>query len=132
MRYLALASDYDGTLAHDGLVDQATVESLKNLRKSGRKVILVTGRELPDLERVFPHLNVFDRVVAENGAVVYDPTTREKRLLAQRPPDRFIADLQARGVNVSRGDVIVATWRPHETAVLESIRDLGLDLQVIF
>ena len=26
----------------------------------------------------------------------------------------------------------MATWRPHETAVLEAIRDLGLELQVIF
>jgi hypothetical protein len=30
------------------------------------------------------------------------------------------------------GRVIVATWEPHETAVLETIRDLGLELQVIF
>jgi HAD superfamily hydrolase (TIGR01484 family) len=132
MRYLALATDYDGTLAHDGVVDRATFESLERFRHSGRKLILVTGRELPDLERVFPHLNIFDRVVAENGALLFNPATREKRVLAQRPPDKFIADLAARHVSASRGDVIVATWRPHETAVFESIRDLGLDLQVIF
>jgi HAD superfamily hydrolase (TIGR01484 family) len=133
MRYLALATDYDGTLAHNGVVDEATLESLKRFRQSGRKLILVTGRELPDLERVFPHLNIFDRVVAENGAILVDPATREQRVLAQRPPDKFIADLKARNVNnVSVGDVIVATWHPHETAVIESIRDLGLDLQVIF
>ena len=33
---------------------------------------------------------------------------------------------------MSVGEVIVATWHPHEAAVLESIRRLGLDLQVIF
>ena len=33
---------------------------------------------------------------------------------------------------MSVGRVIVATWEPHETAVLETIRDLGLELQVIF
>ena len=33
---------------------------------------------------------------------------------------------------MSTGRVIVATWEPHETIVLETIRDLGLELQVIF
>jgi hypothetical protein len=94
---------------------------------------MVTGRELPDLESVFPHFELFDRIVAENGAVLFNPSTREKSILAQRPPDEFIADLKRRNVSgLSVGDVIVATWRPHETAVLESIRDLGLELQVIF
>ena len=133
MRYLALASDYDGTLAHDGVVSEKTVEALKRFHQSGRKLILVTGRELPELESVFPQLGVFDLVVAENGALLFNPVTREKRLLAERPPNRFLDDLKARGVNeLSVGDVIVATWHPHEAAVLESIRQFGLDLHVIF
>jgi len=45
------------------------VDALERFRKSGRKLILVTGRELEDLESVFPRLELFDRVVAENGAV---------------------------------------------------------------
>jgi HAD superfamily hydrolase (TIGR01484 family) len=133
MRYLALATDYDGTLAHNGVVDDSTLKALREIRQSGRKLIMVTGRELPDLESVFPHFELFDRIVAENGAVLFNPSTREKSILAQRPPDEFIADLKRRNVSrLSVGDVIVATWRPHETAVLESIRDLGLELQVIF
>ena len=28
--------------------------------------------------------------------------------------------------------MIVATWEPNETAVLKAIRELGLDLQIIF
>jgi hydroxymethylpyrimidine pyrophosphatase-like HAD family hydrolase len=133
MRYLALATDYDGTLAHDGIVDETTLDALKRLRSSGRKLILVTGRELPDLENVFPHFNLFDRIVAENGALLFNPATREKHLLAKRPPDEFIADLKTRNVSgLSVGEVIVATWHPYEAAVLESIRQLGLELQVIF
>jgi hydroxymethylpyrimidine pyrophosphatase-like HAD family hydrolase len=43
-----------------------------------------------------------------------------------------VAALAARGVApVSRGRVIVATWEPHEAAVLEVIRDLRLELRVI-
>lgn len=38
-----------------------------------------------------------------------------------------------RGVSpIEVGSVIVATWEPHETTVLEAIRDLGLELQIIF
>ena len=51
MQYLALATDYDGTLATDGRVDHATVDSLRKLHDSGRKILLVTGRQLPELPR---------------------------------------------------------------------------------
>jgi hypothetical protein len=41
--------------------------------------------------------------------------------------------LRSHGVSrISSGRVIVATWSPHETKVLETIRDMGLELQVIF
>jgi len=78
MRYVALACDYDGTLAHDGTVDDETIVALECLRESGRKLLLVTGRELDELARVFPRLDLFDRVVAENGALLYRPATREE------------------------------------------------------
>src|SRR5262245_39770821 len=133
MRYHALACDYDGTIAWDGVVSDRTIEALDDVRKSGRRLILVTGRELEDLMRICPRLDLFDRVVAENGALLYRPATREERVLGERPPDEFIRELTQRGVqNVSVGRVIVATWRPHETTAIEVIRDLGLELQVIF
>src|SRR5947207_12538818 len=133
MRYHALACDYDGTIAWDGSVSETTIQALEDLRKSGRKLILVTGRELDDLIRVFPRLDLFDRVVAENGALLYRPATREERTLAERPPEEFVRELIHRGADpVSVGRVIVATWRPHEITAVEIIRDLGLELQVIF
>src|SRR5689334_25401439 len=49
MRYLALACDYDGTLAHHGQLDPRTREALERVRQSGRRVLLVTGRDLDDL-----------------------------------------------------------------------------------
>src|SRR5258706_9230047 len=98
MRYFALATDYDGTLAHDGVVSPATITALEQLRATGRKLILVTGRELADLLRAFPRIDLFDRVVAENGALLYTPATREEQLLAEPPPAAFVAALQAQGV----------------------------------
>src|SRR5262249_6465947 len=133
MRYHALACDYDGTIALNGHVNERTIEALVDVKKSGRKLILVTGRQLDDLITVFPRVDLFDHVVAENGALVYRPSTREEQTLAERPPEEFVHELIRRGVeSVSVGRVIVATWQPHETTAVEVIRDLGLEWQVIF
>lgn len=133
MRYYALATDYDGTIASDGCVPDQAMAALLRLRDSGRKLILVTGRELPDLFRVFPHPEVFDRIVAENGAVLFKPATREERSLAEAPPRGFAEFLRREGVTpLSVGRVIVATFEPNDRLVLRGIRELGLELQVIF
>lgn len=133
MHYLILATDYDGTLAKDGRVSETTLDALKRLQKSGRKLILVTGRQLEDLMEVFPETSLFDCIVAENGAVIYFPSTREELLLGDIPSEKFVSALRSREITpLAIGKVIVATWEPNETKVLEVIRELGLDLQVIF
>lgn len=133
MRYVALATDYDGTIATDGVVPDDVVETIERVRESGRRTILVTGRELEDLRQAFDRLDVFDRVVAENGAVLFDPATRNARALTEAPPPAFVDALKERAVEpLSVGHVIVATWEPHETTVIEAIHELGLELQIIF
>ena len=133
MYFRALAADYDGTLATDGVLDAETLAALRRFKETGRQLLLVTGRELPDLMSVCPALDVFDRVVAENGALLYEPGSRRQQELAPRPPPVFVERLQERRVTpLSVGRSIVATVEPHETAVLEVIRDLGLELQIIF
>lgn len=95
--------------------------------------MLVTGRELDDLLKIFPGISVCDFVVAENGAVLYDPATRQTELLCARPSEEFIEDLRRSGVSpVSVGRAIVATWQPHESKVLDVIRRHGLELHVVF
>lgn len=133
MHYYAFAVDYDGTLALDGRVHEDTVAALKRLRKSGRRVILVTGRTLEPLLEAFPEIGICDLVVAENGALIYDPDTKMERTIGEPPPAEFIETLAHRGVPaLETGRVIVATWSPHETAVLETIREQALELQIIF
>jgi hydroxymethylpyrimidine pyrophosphatase-like HAD family hydrolase len=134
MYFLALATDYDGTLAAaDGGVAATTLETMQAFKATGRRLILVTGRELPDLLRVFPQVALFDRVVAENGALIYDPATGEERCVAPPPPPHFIEALRLRGISpLAVGRSIVATREPNETAVLETIRELGLELQIVF
>jgi phosphoglycolate phosphatase (TIGR01487 family) len=134
MRYHVLVSDYDGTLASsDGHIAELHQAALERLRATGRKILLVTGRRLEDLRTLHSDLTLFDMVVAENGAVLYWPSTHEIRKLAAPPTPLFAETLKRRGVpDVTFGHVIVATWQPFETVVLEVIRELGLEMQVIF
>ena len=132
MKYTALATDYDGTIAHDGRVEDSTVAALRRVRAAGHRLIMVTGRELTDLFNTFPHIDLFDRVVAENGALVYDPVSKNIDVLAQSPPGPFLEILARHEVPISVGHCIVATVEPHEHVVLAAIRDLGLEWHVIF
>ncbi len=133
MHYVALAVDYDGTIAHHGVVDEPTQAALRRLRAGARRLVLVTGRELDDLRRVAAPLDLFDLVVAENGALLFDPANGEATMLVEPPLERFVARLREMGVApLSVGASIVATWEPNETAVLAAIRELGLDLQITF
>lgn len=132
MRYLALAVDYDGTAAsNDRLSDDARL-AIERLRVSGRRIVLVTGRRLDDLLSVCSAIELFDIVVAENGAVVYDPRRREETVLGVPVSQRLIDRLRERGVEpIEIGKVLVATRDPYGTVMFEVIRELGLELHVI-
>jgi hydroxymethylpyrimidine pyrophosphatase-like HAD family hydrolase len=132
MRFHALATDYDGTLAHDGRMDPPTVAALERARAAGRKLVLVTGRVLPELLQMCHRLDLFDLAVIENGAVLYSPAARTTRVLAPPPPPTFAEDLRKRGVHpVGTGEVIVATFQPHQDTVAAVIRESGQALEVI-
>jgi HAD superfamily hydrolase (TIGR01484 family) len=132
MRFRALATDYDGTIAHHGIVEPATVDALCRLKESGRKLLLVTGRELPDLFNVFSEVEMFDRIVAENGALIYDPETDKHRLLAEPPPPSFAEHLRKLGVKrLSVGRVIVATQEMDTGLVQKAIDECGVPLAII-
>ena len=133
MRYQLLATDYDGTIATHGVVDAATIDALHRARAHGLRLVLVSGRELESLQATFNEFDLFERMVLENGGIVYEPATGRVRSLCEPPTAEFVAALLARGVHpLSVGRVIVATFEPHETTVLEVIRELGLERQVIF
>lgn len=130
--YLALATDYDGTLASDGRVDPHTIAALERAKHAGLRLVLVTGRQLADLIATFPEVPLFDRIVAENGAVLVNPSTRAVRVLAEPPPKELIKALRQRDVPISVGRSIVATIESYEHMLLSVIRDLGLEWHVIF
>ena len=127
-----LACDYDETLACNGRVAAPALQALARFHASGGKVVLITGRELNDLQSVCPDLRWFDLVVAENGALLFRPATGEAEALANRPPEEFVQQLMRRGVHpLSIGRSIVATVRQHLAIVSQTITDMQLDLEII-
>ncbi len=132
MRFLAIATDYDATLATDGYAHPPALTALRRAQAAGRKLILITGRELESLRNVFPALTLFDLVVAENGALLYQPATNRERLLCQAAPNGLVTELRHLGVQpLSVGRCIIATVTPQETVVEKAIRDLRLHWDVI-
>ena len=127
----AIASDYDRTLACEGVVDQPTLAALRRVRASGRKLILVTGRELDSLRSVFTQLDLFDRIVAENGALLFNPVTGDESLLATGAFAEILAHLRGLGIPVSVGRSIVATSDTYHAAVVRGIAEMNAPLDVI-
>src|SRR5215471_12355133 len=108
----ALVCDYDGTLATAGNMDRATRRALTAFRAGGRKLVLITGRELSDLRTVCPDLSIFDLTVAENGGVLFSPAEGSCEILAAPPDPMFITALRQRKVSpLAVGRVLVATTR---------------------
>ena len=133
MKYRALACDYDGTLAHDGVVTPSTAAAIERFRASGRHLFMVTGRELPQLKEVCPILDRFEWVVAENGALLHRPADDTTELLCEPASTALVESLRKFQLNwLSVGQAVIATIEPNEILVLEEIKRLGLELQVIF
>ena len=133
MKWRALACDYDGTLAHDGVVTASTAAAVERFRESGRHLFMVTGRELPQLKQVCPILDRFEWVVAENGALLHRPADGTTELLCEPASQALVESLRKFQLNwLSVGQAVIATVEPNEILLLEEIKRLGLELQVIF
>jgi 3-deoxy-D-manno-octulosonate 8-phosphate phosphatase KdsC-like HAD superfamily phosphatase len=129
MRYLALAMSLDGTLATAGRIEAA----LELLRRSGRRALGVTARRLGELSALCPRLELFDCVIAENGAVLHWPARRESLSLRGSVPESFTTALRQRVPSpIERGRVAVYTHASQACALVESVRELGLELQIFF
>lgn len=131
MKLSAVALDYDGTIARDGNVEPLVLEAVKEAQGRGIVVILVTGRILTDLRRVLPEYELFDAVVAENGAVLSFPKM-PKRSLTHPPSQLLLDELSARKVQVGFGDCIIEADAVTAPEILEAIRKLGLPLVLQF
>jgi HAD superfamily hydrolase (TIGR01484 family) len=133
MKWRILACDYDGTLAHDGVLSDATAAVLDRFRAANGRLLMVTGRELPDLQSVCNVLENFEWIVAENGALLYRPSDGFSQLVCAGASAELAQKLAQAGVHpLSVGRAIIATREPYESLAVQLIKDLGLELQIIF
>jgi hydroxymethylpyrimidine pyrophosphatase-like HAD family hydrolase len=131
MRYLAVASSYDETIAGDGQIPAATLSALRRLVASGRQLVLLSRRTVEQLAECVPP-DLFACVVAEYGGLLWWPATGEARPLAPRLAHPLVRQLAARGIEpLSAGEVALTTASEHEAVVRQAIEAEGLDLTVV-
>jgi hypothetical protein len=93
--------------------------------------VLVTGRAWADLVRELPNAGtLFDRLVLENGAVLYRPGGTPVPL-ADPVDERLDAELARHGVDTFRGLIQVALEGRHEELAREIADELRLDVRFV-
>jgi hydroxymethylpyrimidine pyrophosphatase-like HAD family hydrolase len=130
--YTLLAVDYDGTLAHEGIVEERTVEALRRLQAASVRLVLVTGRRLASLQATFAHAKLFEAIVIENGAAIYHPATGRIDPLTVPAPADLTDRLRAAGVPIVVGHSIIESVEPYHHAILAAIRESGLEWHIVF
>ena len=132
MKFAALALDYDGTIATDGVIGPGVREAVGEARQRGIVVVLVTGRRLPDLRRVAGDLTCFDVIVAENGAVLEFPASGRHVLIGHPPHPDVIQELRRRHVDIAVGESVIEADASAAPAVLDVIRTMEQPLILAF
>jgi hydroxymethylpyrimidine pyrophosphatase-like HAD family hydrolase len=125
MHLKIVACDLDGTLAEGGIVTEETWRALREAKEAGFILILVTGRKLDNWLTSGTFGELFDAIVAEDGAAVHFPGSGSTELPFGHLAPTLVAALQARGVPVDPGLAIVATHVPHDAAILEVLKETG-------
>lgn len=131
MKFRALALDYDGTIAQEGVLHPDVKTAIQEARARGIIVVLVTGRILSELARLAGDLQFLDAVVAENGAVLYLPSGH-LRLMSRPPSHAFLEELRRRRIEFTVGQCVVETDAGSALPILSVIRDLELPLTLLF
>lgn len=132
MRFRLLACDYDRTIATEGVVVEQVSQALAAVRASGRALVLVTGRTMEELLDVFQELELFDRIVVENGAVLHIPATGEDRLLCPPLPATLAQELQRDHIPLVVGRAIISTASTNDAAVGAAVRTLGIECDLVY
>jgi len=131
VRFRALACDFDGTLAVQDRIEPDVKAALEQARAAGVRLILVTGRTFFELTRVCDCLELFDAVVAENGAVIYYPASAMIRDLGPAVPARLLAEFDRRGLCYQVGRVIVGVARADEGTARDALGAAGVTCDLV-
>jgi hydroxymethylpyrimidine pyrophosphatase-like HAD family hydrolase len=122
-RLRIFATDFDGTLSNDGRLSKSVARDLQQLTLAGFDLVLVSGRSIERLEDEEVNLKLFARIVAEDGATIFEPASGHEKLLARCPPDALIDDLRALDIKpLKLGRCIISTERKHEKIVAKLLK----------
>ncbi|MGZ8651414.1 MAG: HAD family hydrolase [Actinomycetota bacterium] len=128
--FRAIALGIDGTLVHGASISGPALEALRRTRAGGTRIILVTGRTVGGVQEILPNaVDQVDALVAENGALLV--AGGRHRALAPPLDPALAAALADRGVQMRRGTVIGVTDVGHEHVVLDEVRRLELEYQLV-
>lgn len=109
-----LATDYDRTLTDDSLTPvPEALDALARARKLGLRVVIVSGRDWPFLEREVGH--VADVLVAENGCLVGRPGEQPRATAARATSLRPL--LNSLAIEFEHGEVLASFAAEHEPLV---------------
>lgn len=131
MRYRLLATDFDGTLARLGRVEQETQAALRCWRQAGHRLLLITGRTIAEITQIYPDIAEFDLVCGENGAMLLWPASGRQHALAQPSPTTLLRALSERGIPCFHGEVLIGIREQSIPAVRSLLAELHLDWVVI-
>ena len=131
MNLSVVVLDYDGTIAHNGVLHPEVRAAIAEIRASGLTVVLATGRILRDLQRLLGDLRLVDAVVAENGAVLAFPESGRSTAFGAAPAS-FVESLRRRNVQVAVGECVVETDASAAPIVLDLVRQMELPLVLAF
>jgi len=126
-----IAVDYDGTIASNGRAHPTALDAIRDARSRGIVVVLVTGRILSDLKRSLPEHDIFDGIVAENGAVLAF-SNGGVRTLGRPPPRKLFDALCRRRVPVTFGECVIEADASVAWNLLSLVRELELPLTLHF
>lgn len=132
MKFCTLVLDYDGTIAHDGVLDPGVRQAIADLRSRGVVVVIATGRILDELNLVAGDLHFADAIVAENGATIFFPASGYSAVMADPAPKAFFDEMNRSEIPFKVGQVIVETDAVHAPRILSLLQRLQLPRVLVF
>lgn len=123
----ALCADYDRTLTDlDLRVVPRALDALRRARRHGKKVVIVSGRDMEFLAREVG--DAADALVAENGCFLLHPGGEARRL---GPETDIHAALACLSIPVERGRVLASVDVEHEPLLRATLEKARIDAHLV-
>ena len=120
-----LVCDLDGTLMENDRMAPETWEALRRVKDAGFMLMLATGRRLETFDAKGLFAELCEAIVAEDGAVVYFPRIDQLVFPFGRLESTLLQRLAQLNLPLEYGSAIVASWAPHDAAIMQALRASG-------